>query len=577
MITKFPKNNKWDLYELLCQYKIKINEIIDVINNGGDISPELLNTINDLKVKTTELISNLNATINNLKETNISVLTNANDIENIKNDIVILKGLIGEGNSNIINDLSQLTLKINTIQSDFENRITTNSNVIITINQSITDIKSLITTINQSLTTITSDISSIKAKNASYDKDIYDLKQNMTLNSQKVDNFISSFDNIELDLTNLTNAINNIDIELNRIDSKATKNSSKIIALENNMNNHESRLSSIEGAGGTGTIQVIDNLESMSADYPLSANQGRVLKGLIDDIQIPPTIEAIKGVNIELNGDITLTDNNNLTSTIKNNYFINAEIVEELSVKKLKLTSSNGVIELVLPQQTETTVDQRCVIGIDANEDGTLSYGHLNGEVTIKDTPYVNNVILSGSQLTFKRNTGDLLITLPTSGGTTAKTVKSIRQDVWNDGLWVDYTDDSWGLVKINELSTITRTIIKVESTDTGKIKSTYHNETITENDTPFFYDINLDIETGMINYSKGNNTIKAIDIKSYIQSLITATVSLSENDFTHYYKIVSDEKIEITKEEYYSIKNDPKYYEMVDGELMEVIPEKTI
>ena len=39
------------------------------------------------------------------------------------------------------------------------------------------------------------------------------------------------------------------------------------------------------GSGGSGSVEVIDNLESTSTEAALSANQGRVLKSLIDNAQ----------------------------------------------------------------------------------------------------------------------------------------------------------------------------------------------------------------------------------------------------------------------------------------------------
>ena len=74
----------------------------------------------------------------------------------------------------------------------------------------------------------------------------------------------------------------------------------------------------IEISGGGGSTTVVDALDSTSTTAALSANQGRVLKGLVDNKINTGGLKTINGQSLEGSGDITISGGGGVTPTVGN-------------------------------------------------------------------------------------------------------------------------------------------------------------------------------------------------------------------------------------------------------------------
>lgn len=541
-IQKFPKNNTWNLEDLLCEYKKKINEIIDVLNTtgGGDIPPELVNTINQIIDRINQLDIEVASNTRNIIETNNRVLTNITDIENMKAEIELLKSTVGGDYTAIENRLKALELQVNDFHLEFNTKVGTIDTQLASLNVIVDSNTNNILDAYSSISINSDNIVELKNKNVIIESDILNLKQRLTILEQDFEPIISLFNTVQSELVIINNKITEINNRIDSIDLDIASIKNNIITIEATLVNQNARLEAIEGAGGAGEIQVVDSLDSTSVTFPLSANQGRVLKEMID------TVDVKTG-----------------------NYFSNAEITID---KKLKLISANQELLLDLPDSDIPLELQEAVLNLDANVDGTISYGHLSGEITIKDTSFVNNVEKDpNGDLRFKRNTGDIVIPI----GIPAKVATKIEADTINDGIGVTYSDADYQVVRVSGLPTISKSVKLINFNPNGNMLISLNNSDLVTKETPYLYDVVLDEVLGNLNFKHSNTLTKSIQLKSYIESVVTAMSTglsvLSQEDFTKYYKIVDDIQVEITKEEYETFECGTKYYKLINGEYVEV------
>lgn len=590
-ITKFDKNNKWNLEDLLCEYKKKINEIIDILNNGGDVSPQVYEKINELVDSINSLTIDVISNTRNIKENNNLILTNSTNIENLQDSIESLRALVGENGLDTLNDINIIKEKIATLEIINEDYFNTNKENISLLTISVDIINESITDIRDSLREAFDSINSLTSSNVSILKDIEDIKAIIDIFNSDFSPILDNFETLSNDFNSLHNELITIRNKVSSLETDVLNNNNDIYVINKTLANYESRLNKIEGAGGNGEFVVIDSLESTSPDYPLSANQGRILKEFIDNLETP-NIEGVKDIDIDENGDILITNQDDTT-------------------KILELPSNSS--------SSETNA----VIGIDANDDGTISYGFNNGEVASKDTPYVNNVIKEGNTITFKRNTGDITVDLPSSSSSNSNSVVSVgvndnslyykledetehqistpyiknvvrdgntltfkkdnstddftvslpkyisklKEDTMNDGIGITYSNGDYERMFVKNIPTIAQCLYKLEGRTDGTIrthtiKNKNGNSTYTDAKMPYFY--NATLEEGVLSLITGKDTQIDIDFNTIVSNVIAK--SRNSDNAIKYYKNENGEKIEITKQEFNDIKPTTEYHKEVDG-----------
>lgn len=164
-----------------------------------------------------------------------------------------------------------------------------------------------------------------------------------------------------------------------------------------------------------------------------------------------------------------------------------------------------------------------------------------------------------------------------------AKCITGLSEDTWNNGIGISWSDGDYSRMFVNNIPTIANTLRRLDIEENGVISiytTNAGNKTVIP---PYTTDINLEQETGILRITKANNTIsKEIDLKSYIQSIIAETQGISlvdsnQGNYTQYYKIVDNNKILITKEEFDELQYLNKYYKELEGELIEITEEEFI
>ena len=163
---------------------------------------------------------------------------------------------------------------------------------------------------------------------------------------------------------------------------------------------------------------------------------------------------------------------------------------------------------------------------------------------------------------------GDSSIEIP-------KHVSSIKEDIMNDGIGVTYSDGEYERVYVKNTPTIAKSIKLLNIDTKGQILLTLNNFNLVTKTTPYIYNVELDTAKGELIYYHGNNTIKSINIKDYISSLITPITTYNNEIYIHYYKIEDNNKIEITEEEFNNLQCITKYFKEVDGKMIEITEEE--
>lgn len=185
----------------------------------------------------------------------------------------------------------------------------------------------------------------------------------------------------------------------------------------------------------------------------------------------------------------------------------------------------------------------------------------------------VDNLISTSITDALSANQGRLL-----NNKIPSKCIVELREDTMNDGIGIDWSDGTYSRMFIYNIPTISKAIRRLDVEDDGNI-SIYTvssgSKVITP---PYTTDISLEQDTGVLRITKANNIIfKEIDFKNYIQSVITETqgLSLTETDFTKYYKIINGDKVTITEEEFNKLQHNVKYFKELDSEMIEVTEEE--
>lgn len=160
-----------------------------------------------------------------------------------------------------------------------------------------------------------------------------------------------------------------------------------------------------------------------------------------------------------------------------------------------------------------------------------------------------------------------------------AKCITGLTVDTWNNGIGITFNNGTYERMFVDNIPTIANTLKRVEVSDIGVISTIAVNSGTKTITPPYITDVNLDQATGILKITKANDTVlKEIDLKSYIKSIIAETQGISnysQNNYTQYYKIVNDNKIEITEEEFNNLQHIIKYYKEVEGKLIEVTEEE--
>lgn len=98
-------------------------------------------------------------------------------------------------------------------------------------------------------------------------------------------------------------------------------------------------------SSGGGSVTIVDNLTSTATDVALSANQGRVLRDLIDNIDIP---------DVDLSDYYTKTQVDNLLDTIDLSGYYKKTEIDNLLTGYTSITSFNSHIEDTIKHITST-------------------------------------------------------------------------------------------------------------------------------------------------------------------------------------------------------------------------------
>lgn len=155
------------------------------------------------------------------------------------------------------------------------------------------------------------------------------------------------------------------------------------------------------------------------------------------------------------------------------------------------------------------------------------------------------------------------------------KTITKMIEDNMNDGIGIRWSDGKYERISVRNIPTIAKSLRLIRIGNNGELTYTANNNNTVTIATPFICDIDLNSKDGNLNLTKGNNTVKTINLKSYIQSLIIGAEALNVDNFIHYYKIKDNEKIEITEDEFNNLQCEVKYFKELNGEMIEVTEEE--
>lgn len=204
--------------------------------------------------------------------------------------------------------------------------------------------------------------------------------------------------------------------------------------------------------------------------------------------------------------------------------------------------------------------------------DGTSEDLLLEGSSEGSSVNVIDNLTSNSTTEALSANQGRLL-----NNKIPAKCITNLSEDTWNDGIGISWSDGDYSRMWVSNIPTIAKTLKNYNIEDNGTIFINTTNAGSMTITPPYITDISLEQDTGVLKITKANNTTyKEIDLKSYIQSITTLqNISLNEGNYTQYYKIVDNENVEITKEEFDSLQHTTKYFKEVEGEVIEITEEE--
>lgn len=227
--------------------------------------------------------------------------------------------------------------------------------------------------------------------------EIYSLDSRVTALESESTDLEPRVDTLETDVSTINTSLTSVDSRLDSLETHDTSTDSSISSLSSRMTTAESNISSNTTAISTkvNTSDVVDNLTSTSTITPLSANQGKVLKGLIDSnaSSIGTNSSAITSLQTRM-------------TTSEGNISTNTSSITSLQSSKVNISD---VIDTL--SSTETTKP------LSANQGRVLntSLSTTNGNVTsltTRVTTAESNISSNTTTIGTKVNTSDIVDTL---------------------------------------------------------------------------------------------------------------------------------------------------------------------
>jgi len=152
-------------------------------------------------------------------------------------------------------------------------------------------------------------------------------------------------------------------------------------------------------------------------------------------------------------------------------------------------------------------------------------------------------------------------------------------KNIWLSDFWrcivINWTQGQDTKIAFGSVDGIAKSINTITPNVDGTLNLRNYDKNVSKITTPYIHNADLNAENGTLTFNKGDNTIKTIDLKGYIQSVITGAKTTKESDFTHYYKLENGKKIEITEDEFNQSQCHVKYFKEIDNELIEVTEEE--
>ena len=152
--------------------------------------------------------------------------------------------------------------------------------------------------------------------------------------------------------------------------------------------------------------------------------------------------------------------------------------------------------------------------------------------------------------------------------------VKNVTVDEMNNGLGIWYSDGKYHRLMLEKIPMVGRAFSTFRPMPDGEIRIGSLGGKEIKVKLPYTMDVDLDTSKGLLKVKKGNeDLVKEINLKEYIEQLISEpkTVDTSDIEFTKYY----NKGEEISEDEFKRLSTSIKYYNNVEGELIEVDEEE--
>ena len=133
------------------------------------------------------------------------------------------------------------------------------------------------------------------------------------------------------------------------------------------------------------TIDVVDNLGSSAAQQPLSANQGRVLKESIENIDFSPLEAAINDNSMAISeNNVAISKNNVAIESLNTNVNNNSTEINNIKSKKISFIDTSRLLARITTKGSSYTATEPCfAMGFIQGSSSAGGCMSLDGEIII--------------------------------------------------------------------------------------------------------------------------------------------------------------------------------------------------